>query len=354
MKTGMRHEATGKSTKNNVFGFALRTLLFALGLFGTLLLALSFSVDAQQPAKVYRVGRLTGGSPDDPLSKGSFEAFRQGLHELGWIEGRNIALEPRWTGEKPETLRALAAELVRLRVDVIVANGSPMIRAANQATTTIPIVMAASGADPVAAGFVASLARPGGNITGLSLLSAALDGKRLELLKEVVPGIRHVAVLQNPDFPEATNRWRDAEGAGKSLGVRLQAWEVRSPKEIETAFSAMDRARPKALLVFSDPSVLERHRGRIIALAVKYRLPAIYPWRSYVEEGGLMVYGPNLLDMHRRSATFVDKILKGAKSAELPVEQPRNFELVINLKTAKQIGLTIPQTVLYRADKVIR
>ena len=335
-------------------GSALRTLLFALGLFGTLLLALSFPVDAQQPAKVYRVGRLTGGSPDDPLSKGSFEAFRQGLHDLGWIEGRNIALEPRWTGEKPESLRDLAAELVRLRVDVIVANGSPMIRAAKQATTTIPIVMAATGADPVAAGFVASLARPGGNITGLSLLSAALDGKRLELLKEVVPGLRHVAVLQNPDFPEATNRWRETEVAARSLGVRVEAWEVWSPQDIQSAFSSTGRPRPSALLVFSDPSVLERYRGRIIALAVKYRLPAIYPWRSYVEEGGLMVYGPNLLDMNRRSATFVDKILKGAKPADLPVEQPTKFEFVINLKTAKQIGLTIPQSVLYQADKVIK
>jgi putative tryptophan/tyrosine transport system substrate-binding protein len=323
---------------------ALVAMIFALGL----------PVEAQQPAKVHRVGRLSAGSPADPLTKESFETFRQGLHDLGWIEGRNIALEPRWVGEKPERLRDLAAELVRLRVDVIVANGSPMIRAAKQATTTIPIVMAATGADPVAAGFVASLARPGGNITGLSLLAAALDGKRLELLKEVVPGLGRVAVLQNPDFPEATNRWRDAEAAGKSLGVRLQAWEVRSPQEIETAFSAMDRARPNALLVFSDPAVLERHRGRIIGLALKYRLPAIYPWRSYVEEGGLMVYGPSLREMHRRSAYYVDKILKGTKPADLPVEQPTKFEFVINLKTAKALKLTIPQSVLFRADKVIK
>jgi putative ABC transport system substrate-binding protein len=323
-------------------------------LFVVVLFAVAVVAEAQQPAKVYRVGRLSAGSPADPLSKGSFEAFRQALHDLGWIEGRNIALEPRWTGEKPESLTDLAAELVRLRVDVIVANGSQMIRAVKQATTTIPIVMAATGADPVAAGFVASLARPEGNITGLSLLAAALDGKRLELLKEVVPGLRRVAVLQNPDFPEARNRWRDAETTGKSLGVRLQAWEVRSPQEIETTFSAVDRARPNALLVFSDPAVLERHRGRIIALAIKYRLPAIYPWRSYVEEGGLMVYGPSLFDMHRRSAYYVDKILKGAKPADLPVEQPTKFELVINLKAAKQIRLTIPPNVLARADKVIK
>ena len=229
-----------------------------------------------------------------------------------------------------------------------------MVQAAKDATTIIPIVMAATGADPVEAGFVPGLARPGGNITGLSLLSAALDGKRLELLKEVVPGLERVAVLHNPDFPEATNRWKDAEVARKSLGVRLQAWKVQSLQEIETAFSATDGARPRALLVFSDPSVLERHRGRIIALAVKYRLPAIYPWKFYVEEGGLMAYAPNLLDMHRRSAYYVDKILKGTKPADIPVEQPTKFELVINLKTAKQIGLQIPQSVLYRADKVIK
>jgi putative ABC transport system substrate-binding protein len=327
-------------------------------LIGLVVLAVSLvltppAAEAQQPANVYRVGRLSGGSSDDPLNKKSFDAFRQGLHDLGWIEGRNIALEPRWAGAKPASVRDLAAELVRLRVDVIVANGSPMIRAARQATTAIPIVMAASGADPVAAGFVASLARPGGNITGLSLLAAALDGKRLELLKEVLPGLGPVAGLQNPDFPEATNRWRDAEAAAKSLGVLLQAWPVRTPQEIEVAFSATDRPRPTALLVFSDPAVLEPHRGRIIALALKYQLPAIYPWRSYVEEGGLMTYSPSLLDMHRRSAYYVDKILKGAKPGDLPIEQPTKFELVINLKTAKALGLTIPPSVLGRADQVI-
>ena len=320
---------------------------------GALLCALSVS-EAQQPAKVYKVGRLTGGSSTDPFYKESFEAFRQGLRELGWIEGQNILLEPRWTGEKPGSLRELAADLVRLKVDVIVANGATMVQAAKAATTTIPIIMAATGADPVAAGFVASLARPGRNITGLSLLSAALDGKRLELLKEVVPVLARVAVLQNPDFPEATKRWRDAEAAGKSLGVRLQAWNVKNSHEIDGAFSAADKDNTQGLLVFSDPSVLERHRPRIIALALKARLPAIYPWRLYAEEGGLMVYAPSLPDMHRRSAYYVDKILRGTKPADLPVEQPTKFELVINLKTAKQIGLTIPPNVLARADKVIR
>jgi len=309
---------------------------------------------AQQPGKAYRVGRLTGGYPADPLSKESFEAFRQGLRALGWIEGKNVIIEARWTGEKPGRLRELAADLVRLRVDVIVANGATMVRAAKQATGTIPIIMAATGADPVAAGFVASLARPGRNVTGMSLLSAVLDGKRLELLNEVVPGLERVAVLQNPDFPEAANRWKDVEAAGNSLGVRLQAWKVRSAQEIETAFSATDRANTKALLIFSDPSVLERNRARIIALALKYRLPAIYPWRYYAEEGGLMVYAPSLPAMHRRSAYYVDKILKGTKPADLPVEQPTKFEFVINLKAAKQIGLKIPPNLLARADKVIR
>ena len=216
---------------------------------GALLCALSVSVEAQQLAKVYKVGRLTGGSSTDPFYKESFKAFRQGLRELGWIEGQNVLLEPRWTGEKPGSMRELAAELVRLKVDVIVANGATMVQAAKAATTTIPIIMAATGADPVAAGFVASLARPGGNITGLSLLSAALDGKRLELLKEVVAGLGRVAVLQNPDFPEATKRWRDAETAGKSLGVRLQAWNVS--REIDEAFSAADKDNTRSLSVFS-------------------------------------------------------------------------------------------------------
>jgi len=326
-------------------------------LLGLIAAVVAFSMSApvaegQQPSKVYKVGRLTGGSSADPFYKESFEAFRQGLHELGWTEGQNIFIESRWTGDRPQSLRQLAAELVKLPVDVLVANGATMVQAAQSATATIPIVMAASGADPVAAGFVTSLARPSGNITGLTLLSAALDGKRLELLKEVVPGIGRVAVLQNPDFPEATTRWRDAEAAAKSLSVRLQPWNVRTSQEIDVAFSAADKSQ--ALLIFSDPAILERHRERIIHLALKNRLPAIYPWRLYVEEGGLMVYAPNLPEMHRRSALYVDKILRGAKPRDLPVEQPTKFELVINLKTAKQIGLTIPPNVLARADRVIR
>ena len=319
-----------------------------------LLFLLCNSSQVQKAGKLYTIGRLTGGSPADPLSKENFEAFRQGLRDLGWIEGKNVIHEQRWSENKPEMLRRFAAELVQLPVDVIVANGSQMVRAAKQATSAIPIVMAASGADPVAAGFITSLARPEGNITGMSLLSAELDGKRMELLKDAVSKLRRVAVLQNPDFPEAASRWKDAAAAGRSLGVQLDSWSVRSPDEIEHIFSEKSRPRPDALLVFSDPVLLERYRERIIALAVKLRLPAIYPWRRYVEEGGLMSYSPDLLGMHRQSAYYVDKILKGAKPADLPVEQPKKFELVINLKTAKQIGLTIPPNVLARADKVIR
>jgi putative tryptophan/tyrosine transport system substrate-binding protein len=350
--------ATTNSTQNSgrtalsSLGFrAPRSLLLVLT---ALLLTFSFPAQAQKPAKLYRVGRLTGGSPADPLSKENYAAFRQGLRDLGWIEGKNVIHEPRWSENKPEMLRDFAAELVRLPVDVIVANGSPMVRAAKQATSTIPIVMAASGADPVAAGFIANLARPGGNITGMSLLSAELDGKRMEFLKDAVPKLRRVAVLQNPDFPEAANRWKDTATAGRSLGVQLDSWTVRNPDEIEQTFSEKSKPRPDALLVFSDPVLLERYRERIIALAVKLRLPAIYPWRTYVEEGGLMSYSPDLLGMHRQSAYYVDKILKGANPADLPVEQPKKFELVINLKTAKQIGLTIPPNVLARADRVIK
>jgi putative ABC transport system substrate-binding protein len=237
---------------------------------------------------------------------------------------------------------------------VIVAVGSPLIQIAKQATTAIPIVMSGTGADPVAAGFVASLQRPGGNITGLSMLSTELSGKRLELLKDVASNAGRVAVLRNPEFPAVAIQSKETDVAAKSLGIQLQAWEVRSPQEITNAFSSMSKAGTNGLIVFSDPVVLERNRGTIIALALKYRIPTVYPWRNYVEEGGLMSYSASLLDMHRRAATYVDKILKGAKPGELPVEQPTKFELIINLKTAKQIGVTIPPNVLARADKVIR
>jgi putative ABC transport system substrate-binding protein len=309
---------------------------------------------AQQAARLHKVGRLSAGSPADPLSKATYEVFQAGLRDLGWIEGKNIVVENRWVKDKSENAPNLASELLRLKVDVIVAVGSPLIQIAKQATTTIPIVMSGTGADPVAAGFVASLQRPGGNITGLSMLSTELSGKRLELLKDVASNAGRVAVLRNPEFPAVAIQSKETDVAAKSLGIQLQAWEVRSPQEITNAFSSMSKAGTNGLIVFSDPVVLERNRGTIIALALKYRIPTVYPWRNYVEEGGLMSYSASLLDMHRRAATYVDKILKGAKPGDLPVEQPTKFELIINLKTAKQIGVTIPPNVLARADKVIR
>jgi putative tryptophan/tyrosine transport system substrate-binding protein len=320
----------------------------------TAFLLTGFSVDAQQAQKIYKVGRLSAGSPTDPLSNASYDAFREGLRELGWIEGSNIVLENRWPSEPGSRAVDLAVELVRLKVDVIVAVGSPLTQAAKQATIAIPIVMSGTGADPVAAGFVSSLGRPGGNITGLSMLSTELSGKRLELLKEMVPSLGRVAVLRNPKFPAVAIQSKETEEAAKSLGLQLQAWEVRSPEEMDSAFVSMSKAATSGLIVFSDPVLLERNRASIITLARKYRVPTVYPWRNYVEEGGLASYSANLLDMHRRAATYVDKILKGAKPGDLPVEQPTKFELVINLKTAKQIGLAVPQSVLARADKVIK
>ena len=330
-----------------VIKFASCLVLFAL------LLADS-KLDAQQPHKIYKVGRLSAGSPKDPLSKATYEAFREGLRDLRWVEGSNIVLENRWPSEPASSTVDLAAELVRLKVDVIIAVGSPLIQAAKQATNAIPIVMSGTGADPVAAGFVASLGRPGGNITGLSMLSTELSGKRLELLKETVPNLGRVAVLRNPKFPAVAIQSKETEEAAKSLRLQLQAWEVRNPQEIDSAFAAMSKAEINGLIVFSDPVLLERNRTSIITLSRKYRLPTVYPWRNYVEEGGLASYSANLLDMHRRAATYVDKILRGAKPGDLPVEQPTKFELVINLKTAKQIGLAVPQSVLARADKVIK
>jgi putative tryptophan/tyrosine transport system substrate-binding protein len=319
-----------------------------------LLLVLSNIAPAQQKEKVQKVGRLSAGSPADPLSVASFEAFQDGLRNLGWIEGKNITVENRWVRDKPETAFELASELVRLRVDVIVAVGSPLVQAAKKATTNIPIVMSGTGADPVAAGFVATLQHPGGNITGLSMLSTELSGKRIELLKDVVPKIDRLAVLRNPGFPAVGIQSKETEVAAKAMGIKLQAWEVRNAQEFPSVFSSIGKSGLDGLIVFSDPVLLERNRGTIIALALKHRIPTVYPWKNYVEEGGLASYSANLLDMHRRAATYVDKILKGAKPGDLPVEQPTKFELVINLKTATQIGLTVPPNVLARADKVIR
>jgi putative ABC transport system substrate-binding protein len=305
---------------------------------------------AQQPTRVPRIGYLISGSPSAASSL--FEAFRQGLRELGYVEGKNIVIEWRYAEGKPDRLVALAAELVRLKVDVIVTNGASVTRAAKEATLTIPIVMAWDN-DPVGNGFVASLARPGGNITGLSNLAPELSGKRLELLKETVPKLSRVAVLGTSTQPGNAQALKETELAAGAFGVKLQYLDVQGPKDIETAFQAAAKGRADAVLALGGV-VLASQRTQIADLAVKSRLPAIY-WRSdFVEAGGLMSYGVSITDSHRRAATYIDKILKGGKPADLPVEQPKKFEFIINLKAAKQIGLTIPPNVLARADKVIR
>jgi putative ABC transport system substrate-binding protein len=320
-------------------------VILALGL-----LAAPLAADAQPPPKVPRIGILWAS----PISANAHlrEAFRQGLRELGYVEGQNVAIEFRYAEGKLERLPDLAAELVRLKVDVIVATNTPTALAAKQATRTIPIVVSVSG-DPVESGLVASLARPGGNVTGLSLMVPELAGKRLQLLKEVVPGTSRVAVLSNPTNPYTGLVVRETQAAARVLGVQLQPLEVRAAEDIDRAFQAAIRGRANALIVVDDGLVFT-HRARIVALAAKSRLPAIYPFREPVEAGGLMSYATNLADSNRRAATYVDKILKGAKPADLPVEQPTRFELVINMKTAKSLGLTIPQTVLIRADHVIQ
>ena len=319
-----------------------------------LLLAASLGTAAAQPlAKVPRVGYLSPGSSSDPSRLRRFEAFRQGLRELGYVEGQSIAIEPRWAEGKYERYPTLAADLVRLKVDVIVVVGNAAIQAAQEATRTIPIVMGVGVIDPSRSGPVASLARPGGNVTGMSMMAPDLAGKQLELLKEVVPKLSRVAVLQNPANPGNAPQLRAAETAARALGVRLQTLDVRVPQEIDGAFAAMARERADALLILAD-AIFTNQVRQIAERAAKKRLPAIYGVTEYAEAGGLMVYGANLPDLERRAATFVDKILKGAKPADLPVEQPTKFELVINLKTAKALGLTIPSSLLQRADEVIQ
>jgi putative ABC transport system substrate-binding protein len=311
-----------------------------------------FAAEAQQAAKIARIGYLATNLSVSPDRQ---EAFRQGLRDLGYIEGRNVVIEYRDAQGKFERLPALAAELVALKVDVIVAPAStPAALAAKQATRALPILFIGA-ADPVTSGLVTSLARPGGNVTGLSLLFPELVGKGLELLTQAVPGVSRVAVLWHPGaFGERTEQdlLKGADVAARALGVRLQFVEARGPADIDRAFSDMTRARAGALTVLSTP-MFASERRRLADLAAKNRLPAVYPQREYVDAGGLMSYGPNFADMYRRAATYVDKILKGAKPADLPVEQPTKFELLINLKTAKALGLTIPQSVLGRADQVI-
>jgi len=316
----------------------------------TTVLLITGWVEAQQPKKVPRIGYLTADSLSDSSTR--TEAFRQGLRELGYIEGKNIVVEWRSADGKLDRLPTLATELVRLKVDVIVTGGSGSTRPANEATNRIPIVMTADR-DPVRDGFVASLAHPGGNITGLSNFSSELAGKRLELLKEIVPSLSRLSVLGTSTSPANTQALKETEVAAGALGIKLQYLDVRDLGDIENAFRTASKERAEALLALSSP-VLAAYRKQLVELAVKSRLPATY-WRSDIAEaGGLMSYGVSLPDLDRRAATYVDKIVKGAKPGDLPVEQPRKFELVINLKAAKQIGLTIPPSVQYRADKVIR
>ena len=335
MKTGNQQKARG-TRKVELFCFALSIALLAL-----------FSLaGAQQTKQIPRIGVLSGADP------GRKAAFQQGLREAGYIEGKNIVVEWRDPRGQPERQRAVVAELLRLNVDLIVSNGSQATRAAKEATNTIPIVMA-QDPDPVANRFVATLARPGGNITGLSNLNRELNGKRLELLKEVFTRLSRVAVFGTSVFPSNAEYLKETERVAKSLRVQVYYLDILSPTDVKTAFQAANKARVDAGLGLGGP-VFNSQRVQIVELAAKSRLPMMYPNREAVEAGGLMSYSANINELFRRAAVYVDKILKGAKPADLPVEQPTKFELLINLKTAKQIGLTIPPNVVARADRVIK
>jgi ABC-type uncharacterized transport system substrate-binding protein len=331
--------------RNNLTHLRLCACLFALGLS---LLAPCFPAEAQQPARIHRIGILS------PVSESFFsarvEAFRQRLRQLGYVEGKNIVIEYRYTEGKRERLSELAAELVRLKVDVIVTTGPGTTLAAKKASATIPIVFAAAG-DPIGIGLVSSLAQPGGNITGLSLMAPDLDGKRLELLKEAFPKVARVAFLWQPgSTPQALTKM---EAAAKALGLKLLSLEVRSLDDFEGAFARAKKERAQALITTTG-GLINTQQRRVLDFAAKNRLPAIYHYSEFVEAGGLMSYGPDNTDLWRRAGDFVDKILKGAKPADLPIEQPTKFEFFVNLKTAKQIGVTIPSNVLARADRVLR
>jgi len=307
-------------------------------------------VEAQEPTKIPRIGFLSSLSPSSITAR--TESFRRGLRDLGYVEGKNIVIEWRYAEGNADRLKELAAELVRLKVDVIVTGGPAVNRPAKEATATIPIVLSFDN-DPVGNGFAASLARPGGNITGLSTHYPEISGKQLELLKEIVPRLARVAVLGNSTVPGNEQALKETELAAGAFGVKLQYLDVQNPKEIETAFRAASKARADAVLVLGS-QVVTSNAKQFAELAVKGRLPAIYWSPEFVEAGGLMTYSVSITDLFRRAATYVDKILKGAKPADLPVEQPIKFEFIVNLKAAKQIGLTIPPNVLVRADKVIK
>jgi putative ABC transport system substrate-binding protein len=328
-----------KDMKRKIWVFTLCAMLFAL----------CGSVDAQQPGKIPTIGFMRGGAPTDP----EVEAFRQGLRELGYVEGKNIIIEFRNTEGKTDRFSGVAAELVRLKVDIIVAaGGSAVVLAAKPATDTIPIVMTNPG-DPVAIGVVASLARPGGNVTGLTSFSTDLSGKRLELLKEAVPNLSGVAVLWSPADSGNARNFKETEDAAQSLKLKVLSLGLQTPDDLDNALQSSIRDRVGALIIIRSPAYTTTGK-RIVEFAAKNRLPTMFPESLFVDGGGLMSYTPNIADNFRRAATYVDKILKGAKPADLPVERPMKFEFVINLKAAKQIGLTIPPNVLARADRVIR
>jgi putative tryptophan/tyrosine transport system substrate-binding protein len=337
--------------RKTFLGFTLSPLPFALSLVGALLFALCVTAAAQQPAKLPHVGYLTGARLTAIANR--TEAFRQGLRELGYVEGKNIVIEWRASEGNFDRLPALAAELVRLKVDVIVTGGEAATRPAKEATISIPIVMTQDD-DPVGTGFVTSLARPGGNITGLSTLAPERSGKRLELLKEIIPGLSRVGVFGTSTEPSNARMLKEIELAARALRIKLQYRDILNFKDVEIAFQVAVKERAGAVLMEVSGPITGPHRKEIAELAVKSQLPVIYGRREPVEAGGLMSYGVSVDDLDRRAATYVDKILKGAKPADLPVEQPKKFEFIINLKAAKQIGLTIPPNVLARADRVIR
>jgi len=341
---GSQRSARQKKIMNKkIFCVALCALLFAL----------SVSVDAQQPKKVFRIGYLS--NTDAATDSARAERLRLALRELGYIEGQNITIEYRFAEGKVDRTSELAAELVRLKVDIIVAaTGDVAIRAAKNATKTIPIVMMGQGSDPVRAGHVESLARPGGNVTGLTNLTRDLGGKRLELLKEAVPKLSRVAVLYDPAMQGSLHEMKLLPADARALNLTIQPWEIRAVDDFEKVFAALNKQRPDGLYALTAGPVMRSNEKRIVGFALKSQLPSVYGSEGNVAAGGLMSYGVDFADSYRRIAIYMDKILKGAKPADLPVEQPTKFELVINLKTAKQIGVTIPPNVLARADRVIR
>jgi ABC-type uncharacterized transport system substrate-binding protein len=328
--------------RRRIIGFALNAML----------LALSVPADAQQPSKIPRIGYVrVVGVPSTPGP--NVEAFRHGLKDLGYVEGKNIVIEFRYAEGKPDRIPSLVAELVQLKVDVLVSGDAPTIRIAKQATKTIPIVMVINQ-DPVASGLVDSLARPGGNITGISRLTRELSGKRLELLTEVVPGISRVGILWGSTSEGSKISFKEYQAAASALKIQLQSLEVQGPEpDLDSAFQSAAKGRASALITVGN-TLLNRRRKQIANLAIKHRLPSMYESSQWIESGGLISYSSNDAESYRRAAWMVDKILKGTKAADIPVEQPTKFELVINLKTAKALNLTIPQSVLFRADKVIK